>query len=79
MALRLSGLREPLEKHKEADKLEPMLTAADWAVLEILLPVLEPFMHTQLQLEGRKYGTGSLVAPFIHKLRTNLEGAILDL
>ena len=79
MMMRLLELREPIEKHEEADKLEPMLTAADWAVLEMILPVLEPFMHCQLLLEGRKYVTGSLVVPFIHDLRTNLEEAMFDL
>ncbi|CAM9932863.1 unnamed protein product, partial [Scytosiphon promiscuus] len=79
MVLRLLELREAIEKHEEADKLEPMLMAADWAVLEMILPVLEPFMDTQLQLEGRKYVTGSLVVPYIHQLRNNLEGVMLDL
>ena len=79
MVARLLELREAIEKHEEADELEPMLTAADWAVLEMILPVLEPFMHCQLLLEGRKYVTASLVVPFIHDLRINLEEAIFDL
>ncbi|CAN0279043.1 unnamed protein product [Ectocarpus sp. 4 AP-2014] len=79
MVERLLELREPIGKHEEADKLEPMLTATDWAVLQMILPILEPFMQTQTLLEGRKYVTGSLVVPFIHDRRANLEEATYEL
>ena len=79
MVGRLLELRAAIDKNDEADKLEPLLTAADWAVLELILPILEPFMQTQTLLEGRKYVTGSLVVPFIYDLRANLDEAIDDL
>lgn len=79
MSGRLLELRKPIEKHEEADKLEPMLSSSDWAVLDMLHVTLEPFMHTQRTLEGCTYVTGSLVVPMIHDLRDSLEGAIYDL
>ena len=79
MVGRLLELKVAIDKHEEADKLDPLLTAADWAVLELILPILEPFRHTQTLLEGRKYVTGSLVVPFIYDLRNSLEDAIDDL
>ncbi|CAM9559514.1 unnamed protein product, partial [Ectocarpus sp. 4 AP-2014] len=77
MGSRLVELKKPIRKHEEADKLELMLRAEHWAVLEMILPILEPFMHTQTLLEGRKYVTGRLVVPFIHDLRDNLEAAVM--
>lgn len=79
MGSRLVEWEEPIKKHEEANNLEAMLMPEHWAVLEMILPILEPFMHTQTLLEGRKYVTGSLVVPFIHDLRDNLESAMLDL
>ncbi|CAN0013254.1 unnamed protein product, partial [Ectocarpus sp. 13 AM-2016] len=79
MAARLIELEVPIKMHEAADKLDPLLSAADWAVLKMILPVLEPFRNTQTLLEGRKYVTGSLVVPFIYDLRTSLEDAVEDL
>lgn len=79
MTARLIELEVPIKMHEAADKLEPLLSAADWAVLKLILPVLEPFWHTQTLLEGRKYVTGSLVVPFIYDLRNSLEDAIDDI
>lgn len=41
-------------------------------------PVLESFMHIHTFLGGRKYVTGSLVSPFMHDRRTNLEPGLFD-
>ena len=79
MIARLLELEVPIKMHEAADKLDPMLSAADWEVLKMILSVLEPFRHTQTLLEGRKYVTGSLVVPFIYDLRNSLDDAIEDL
>ena len=79
MVARLLELRPAIEKHEEGDKIEPMLTAADWAVLKLIRPILEPFMTAQKLLEGAKYVTGSLVVPCIYDLRNELNDAIDDL
>ena len=79
MAGQLLKLKRAIDKHEMEDGLEPMLKAADWAVLTLIHPILEPFMHTQTLLEGAKYVTGSLVVPFMYDLRENLDAAIEDL
>ena len=79
MAGRLVELKRAIDSHEKEDGLEPMLKAADCAVLTLTLPILEPFMHTQTLLEGAKYVTGSLVVPFMYDLRENLDAAIEDL
>lgn len=79
MVGRLLQLKRAIDKHEEEDKLPPMLTPVDWAVLALIPPILEPFMHTETSLEGRKYVTGSLAVPFIYDLRMNLDAAIAEL
>ena len=41
MVGRLLELKRAIGKHEEEDALEPMLTAVDWAVLELIFYILE--------------------------------------
>ncbi|CAN0450017.1 unnamed protein product, partial [Ascophyllum nodosum] len=50
----------------------PLLGPVDWNVLELLEPVLAPFMYVQKKLESNNV-TGTLVVPLICDLRTGLE------
>ncbi|CAN0305334.1 unnamed protein product, partial [Scytosiphon promiscuus] len=51
---------------------QPLLSEVDWAIIELLVPLLEPFMVVQRLLEGEKYVTVSLVVPAIQGLRFGL-------
>ena len=75
---RLLYLRPGIEMHETMHHVDPILTNEDWRVLELILPVLEPFMEAQTVLEGHKYVTGSLVIPTVHDLRQGLKGAIRE-
>lgn len=79
MLARLLELEWEIDKHEEEDQLSSMLAPVDWTVLALILPILEPFMHTQASLKGRKYVTGSLAVPFVYDLRMNLDAAIAEL
>lgn len=54
MVGRLLELKRAVNKHKEEKNLELMLTAVDKAVLAVVLPIPEPFIHAQTLLEGAK-------------------------
>lgn len=77
MVARLLELKRVIDKH-EKDALEPMLTAVDWAVLDLIFSILGPFMHAQTLLEDHQYVTGSLVVPFVYNLRASLDEAMED-
>ena len=72
MAERLVYLRRAVELHESLDDVAPLLGSVDWNVLELLEPVLAPFMYVQKKLESNNV-TGTLVVPFICDLRTGLE------
>lgn len=48
-------------------------------MLQLVEPILEPFMKTQKDLEGAQYVTGSMTIPYIAQLRDGVKGAIVDL
>ena len=50
-----------------------------WAVVEYIVPLLEPFMLVQRALEAEKYVTISLVVPNIQALRLGLRDGIEEL
>ena len=50
MIARLLELEVPIKMHEAADKLDPMLSAADWEVLKMILPILEPSGRPRLCL-----------------------------
>lgn len=58
---------------------QPLLSDVDWAIIELLVPLLEPFMVVQRLLEGEKYVTVSLVVPAIQGLRFGLRDGIAAL
>lgn len=70
--------KEALELDKSADGIPPLLTSVDWINLELLEPVLRPFMEAQKELGGAKYVTGSLFGT-IYDLCGGLEAAIDNL
>ena len=72
MVERLVYLRRAVELHESLDNVAPLLGPVDWNVLELLEPVLAPFMYVQKKLESNNV-TGSLVVPFICDLRTGLD------
>ena len=76
MVDRLLYLRPAIEMHESMHNVEPILTNEDWRILELIRPVLEPFMVAQRTLEGHQYVTGSLVIPTVHDLREGLKEAI---
>ncbi|CAN0442995.1 unnamed protein product, partial [Ascophyllum nodosum] len=64
MVERLVYLRRAVELHESLDNVAPLLGPVDWNVLELLEPVLAPFMYVQKKLESNNV-TGSLVVPLI--------------
>ena len=72
MAERLVYLRRAVELHELLDNVAPLLGPVDWNVLELLEPVLAPFMYVQKKLESNNV-TGTLVVPLICDLRTGLD------
>ena len=72
MAGRLVYLRRAVELHESLDNVAPLLGPVDWNVLELLEPVLAPFMYVQKKLESNNV-TGTLVVPLICDLRTGLD------
>ncbi|CAM9886015.1 unnamed protein product, partial [Ascophyllum nodosum] len=64
MVERLVYLRHAVELHESLDNVAPLLGPVDWNVLELLEPVLAPFMYVQKKLESSNV-TGSLVVPLI--------------
>ena len=72
MAERLVYLRRAVELHESLDNVAPLLGPVDWNVLELLEPVLPPFMYVQKKLESNNV-TGALVVPLICDLRTGLD------
>ncbi|CAN0399952.1 unnamed protein product, partial [Ascophyllum nodosum] len=72
MAERLVYLRRAVELHESLDDVAPLLGPVDWNVLELLEPVLAPFMYVQKKLESNNV-TGTLVVPLICDLRTGLK------
>ncbi|CAN0271272.1 unnamed protein product, partial [Ascophyllum nodosum] len=72
MVERLVYLRRAVELHESLDNVAPLLGPVDWNVLELLEPVLAPFMYVQKKLESNNV-TGSLVVPLICDLRTGLD------
>ena len=50
-----------------------LLSPLDWWVLELGVDVLSSFMMTQVQIEGEKYVTGTLIIPMIEQLRVGLK------
>ncbi|CAM9499597.1 unnamed protein product, partial [Sphacelaria rigidula] len=78
MVDRLLYLRPAIEMHETMHQLDAILTNEDWRVLELIHPVLEPFMVAQGTLEDHKYVTGSLVIPTVHDLREGLQEAIRE-
>ncbi|CAN0217747.1 unnamed protein product [Ascophyllum nodosum] len=72
MVERLVYLRRAVELHESLDNVAPLLGPVDWNVLELLEPVLAPFMYVQKKLESNNV-TGSLVVPLICDLRAGLD------
>ena len=72
MAERLMYLRRAVELHESLDDVAPLQGPVDWNVLELLEPVLAPFMYVQKKLESNIV-TGTLVVPLICDLRTGLD------
>ena len=72
MAERLVYLRRAVELHESLGDVAPLLGPVDWNVLELLEPVLAPFMYVQKKLESNNV-TGTLVVPLICDLRIGLE------
>ena len=72
MAERLVYLRHAVELHESLDNVAPLLGPVDWNVLELLEPILAPFMYVQKKLESNNV-TGTLVVPLICDLRTGLD------
>ncbi|CAM9814402.1 unnamed protein product, partial [Ascophyllum nodosum] len=62
MAERLVYPRRAVELHESLDDVAPLLGLVDWNVLELLEPVLTPFMYVQKKLESNNV-TGTLVVP----------------
>ena len=69
---RLVYLRRAVELRESLDNVPPLLGPVDWNVLELLEPVLAPFMYVQKKLESNNV-TGTLVVPLICDLRTGLD------
>ena len=72
MAERLVYLRRAVELHESLDNVAPLLGSVDWNVLELLEPVLAPFMYVQKKLESNNV-TGTLVVQLICDLRNGLD------
>ena len=72
MVEHLVYLQRAVELHESLDDVAPLLGPVDWNVLELLEPVLAPFMYVQKKLESNSV-TGTLVVPLICDLRTRLE------
>ncbi|CAM9495609.1 unnamed protein product, partial [Laminaria digitata] len=79
MLERLVHLQPAIKRHEEEDGLEPLLDETGWKVLELVLPVLEPFVATRSMLDGEVYAAGSLVVPLIFDVRGDLETVFADL
>ena len=79
MVVHLLERRLSTEKNEQGEKLDLMLTAAAWAVLKRIPPILEPFRTAQKLLEDGKYVTGSLVVPCMFHLLNELNDAISEL
>lgn len=73
---RLLYLRRPITEHERIDNISPLLLEKDWEVLGMVVPLLEPFMVMQKELEASKEVTGSLVIPYMHDLRRDLDEAV---
>ena len=56
-----------------------ILSDKHWAVVEYIVPLLEPFMLVQRALEAEKYVTISLVVPNIHALPLGLRDGMEEL
>ena len=72
MAERLVYLRRAVELHESLNNVAPLLGSVDWNVLELLEPVLAPFMYVQKKLESNNV-TGTLIVPLICDLRTGFD------
>ena len=82
---RLLYLRAAIAMHKAAitnssnTYAARILSDKHWAVIEYIVPLLEPFMFVQRALEAEKYVTISLVVPNIQALRLGLRDGIEEL
>lgn len=56
-----------------------LLSAVDWLVLKLLVPVLEPFITSVQNKLKSNHVTGSLVVPLIADLRKGVENAQMEL
>ena len=61
------------------DRNTARLSVTCWTILQLLKPVMEPFMRVQKLLEGETYVTGSLVVPHNYDLQEGLNKALVDL
>ncbi|CAB1116638.1 unnamed protein product [Ectocarpus sp. CCAP 1310/34] len=61
---------------REIDSIPPLLNEKDWEVLQLVEPLLHPFMTAQKHLEASKGVTVSLVTAYIADLRDELDEAI---
>lgn len=57
MVVRLLYLRRAIRFHEQLDGIPPLLSEFDGMVLELLAPVLEPFMTAQKELSRRAPST----------------------
>ena len=80
MVERLVQLQPAIRQHEEKEEgLKLILEEGGWKILELILPILEPFVTTRGMLQKEAFATGGLVLPLVFDLRGDLDAAMLDL
>lgn len=79
LILRLLYLKVAIKLHEQLDRIVILLSATDWAILQLLKPAMKPFVGVQKLLEGKKHVTGSRVVPHASDLREGLKRALVDI
>jgi hypothetical protein len=78
MCSTLDRLRGNIESLSQRNIINQNLTSSEWAIIEILSIILQPFYEVQKMLEGQNYITISMVPCLITMLRENIDQILVE-